>query len=236
MDVAIVSFLAGVLTVLSPCILPLMPVVLSGALSTKDKAAPYVIIGTAVLSIVLFTLLLKGTSLFLGVPSSAWSVVSGIIIAVIGLTMLFPLFWEKLILALHVQDATGKLTGSQASGHKKNVILGLALGPVFTSCSPTYGIVVATILPVNFLQGAAYVLLYALGLALVLLVIALGGSKVASKLQWFTRPAFRRILGSILVLTGIAIATGLIRQLEVSLVESGVDLTKYEWTFWRDNM
>ncbi len=231
MDIAFLSFLAGALTVLSPCILPLLPVVLSGALSTKDKIAPYVIIGTSALSIILFTLLLKGTSLLLGIPSSAWLVVSGVIIVIVGLTMLFPMIWEKIMLALRIQEKTGSMTAGagNASGQKKNIILGLSLGPVFTSCSPTYGIVVATVLPANFLQGTAYIVLYALGLSLVLLLIALGGNKIARRLQWFTRPSFRRIVGAILILTGLAIATGIIKQFEISLVESGIDLTRFEW-------
>lgn len=233
MELALLSFLAGVLTVLSPCILPLLPVVLSGALSTQGKAAPYVIIATSAVSIILFTLLLKGTSLFLGVPSNAWFAISGVLIALIGLTMLFPVVWETLIEKLHIQQKTGELTAhaNAASGQKKNIILGLSLGPVFTSCSPTYGIVVATILPVNFVQGTVYILLYALGLSLVLLLLALGGSRAAGTLRWFTSPAFRRILGLVLFLTGIAIATGYIKQLEIALLESGINLTELEWKF-----
>jgi cytochrome c biogenesis protein CcdA len=233
MDVALLAFIAGVLTVLSPCILPLLPVVLSGALSTKDRLAPYVIISSSAVSIILFTLLLKGTSFFLGIPSSVWFIISGVLIAFIGVTLIFPVVWKKLMQLLKIQEKTGKITESSryASGQKKNILLGLSLGPVFTSCSPTYGLIIATVLPVDFLRGTAYILLYALGLSLVLLVITFGGTKVASRLQWFTKPAFTRTLGVILLITGLLIATGLIKEIEILLIESGYDLTRFEWNF-----
>lgn len=237
MDVAFLSFLAGALTVLSPCILPFLPVVLSGSLSTKDKWATYVIIGSSALSIILFTLLLKGTSVFLGVPSSVWFVLSGIIIIFIGITLLFPAFWARLSHRLKLEEKSGQLTtgASRATGQKKNVLLGLSLGPVFTSCSPTYGLIVAAVLPVNFLSGVLYIVLYALGLALILLLIAFGGSKIVDKLRWFTKPAFTRTLGIILIVTGLVIATGLIKELEQLLIESGLDLTRLEWSLLNNN-
>lgn len=237
MDVALLAFIAGMLTVLSPCILPLLPVVLSGALSTKDKLASYVIIGASALSIIAFTLLLKGTSLFLGIPNNVWFIISGFIISFIGLTMIFPILWEKLMQLFSVQEKTGQLTRSAAGvkGQKKNIILGLSLGPVFTSCSPTYGIILATVLPVDFARGVSYIFLYALGLSLILLLIAFGGSKIAGKLQWFTKPAFIRTLGVVLLLTGLLIATGLIKELEIILIESGFDLTRFEWNFLNRN-
>ncbi|MEX0668559.1 MAG: cytochrome c biogenesis protein CcdA [Candidatus Saccharimonadales bacterium] len=233
MDLLLLSLLAGVLTVLSPCILPLLPVVLGGSLSQDSKHAPLVIIASSVISIIVFTLLLKGTSMFIGIPTSAWFVVSGIIIAIIGVTFIFPQIWEKIMQLSKLQSRVSTLStkATTASGQKKNVILGLSLGPVFTSCSPTYGIVVATILPVNFALGTVYITAYALGLAAVLTIVAVGGQKVMRKLNWLSSSSFRKTLGVILLVTGLAIATGLIKELEIWLVETGVDLTRFEWQF-----
>lgn len=238
MELALLSLLAGMLTVLSPCILPLLPVILTGSLTDKSKAAPLVIIGSSVVSIIAFTLLLKGTAVFIGVPLSFWLAFSGILVSLIGLTMVFPQIWERLAQTLRLQQRTGKLTAraNSSSGHSKNVLLGLSLGPVFTSCSPTYGIVVATVLPVNFSLGTVYVTAYALGLAAVLVAITLGGQKVIHRLNWFTRPGFRKTLGVVLIIVGLAIATGIIKELEIWLVGTGFDLTRFEWNLidpWR---
>lgn len=64
------SLLAGALTVLAPCVLPLLPVVIAGtAEDSRNKFAPLVIIGSLGLSIILFTLALKVSTVFIAVPS-----------------------------------------------------------------------------------------------------------------------------------------------------------------------
>ena len=51
-------------------------------------------------------------------------------------------------------------------------MIGAALGPVFSSCSPTYALIVATVLPQSFLSGLFYISVYVIGLALMLLLVA----------------------------------------------------------------
>ncbi len=226
MELAILSFLAGVLTVLSPCVLPLLPVVIAGSNETKDKKAPYAIIASLLVSVFVFTLLLKGTTAFIDIPDDVWFVISGVIVTVVGLSFLFPTLWEKLANKLQLTTLGTKI-GSSASHTKhplkKQFLLGLSLGPVFTSCSPTYGIILATILPVSFFQGFVYLLFYVLGLSFVLLLIAVGGQNVAKKLQFASDPSgvFRKVLAIILIVTGLLLATGVMKRAETWLVDNG---------------
>ena len=99
LGLTLVAFAAGVLTVLAPCVLPLLPVIVGGtAARTRADAGiaerqwfrPLVIAGSLAASVIAFTLLLKATSALLGVPAWIWQAVSGVIVAVLGLTMLFP--------------------------------------------------------------------------------------------------------------------------------------------------
>ncbi len=229
MDLILVSILAGILTVASPCILPLLPVIVSGSLSDKKKSAPTVIIGSTAVSVFLFTLLLKGTSAFIGISSSVLFAFSGIIIIIVGVSMMYPALWS-MIAGKSIQKVSTKLSknASASSGYKKDILLGASLGPVFTSCSPTYGIIVATILPVNFALGTAYILFYVLGLSAVLLLIAYGGRRVTRRLEWATSPRFGKILGGVMIATGVLIATGWIKNIEIWLVNIGIDLTRLE--------
>ncbi len=55
------------------------------------------------------------------------------------------------------------------------ILTGAALGPVFSTCSPTYALLLATVFPVSFISGIIYTLIYALGLSLILVLIILGG-------------------------------------------------------------
>jgi cytochrome c biogenesis protein CcdA/thiol-disulfide isomerase/thioredoxin len=219
----LVAFIAGLLTVLAPCVLPLLPVIIGGSLSAGGRWRPYLIVGSLAASLFIFTLALKVGTGLLGVPALAWSALSGGIIMVLGVFTVWPRLYDW------VSAKTGFLGRSQATlartGQLKGwlgpVLIGAALGPVFASCSPTYGLIIATILPVQFTIGLGYLALYLLGLSLFLLAIALAGRRLTSRLSWAANPHgwFKRILGGIFILVGLAIVTGLDKTAENFLID-----------------
>ena len=93
-----VSFAAGTLTVLAPCILPLLPVIVGGSLTGEGKDAHKKKVLTIVvalgLSVMVFTLLLKVSTLFIAVPEYVWKLISGGTIILLGLVTVFPSLWE----------------------------------------------------------------------------------------------------------------------------------------------
>jgi cytochrome c-type biogenesis protein len=109
-----VSVLAGILTVLAPCILPLLPVVVGssepGARRISRRALR--VIGSLVVSVVLFTLLLKATTLFIEIPSYAWAWFSGTVLVLLGITMVFPLLWAKVPFVQTIAQSGNKTLGS----------------------------------------------------------------------------------------------------------------------------
>jgi thiol-disulfide isomerase/thioredoxin len=112
-----------------------------------------------------------------------------------------------------------------------DVIIGAALGPVFSTCSPTYFVILATVLPASLLLGTLYLLSYVLGLSLVLLFIALIGERFSGSLLKYAdgRGAFKRIIGGLFILLGILIITGYEKKLETKLLDQGYfDVTKIE--------
>ena len=226
MELLFLAFLAGALTVLSPCVLPVLPVILAGSSGAKDRKAPFYIIGSLLLSVFAFTMLLKGSTALIGIPTSFWLVFSGILVIAVGFSFLYPEAWDKLALKIGLGSLTAKLNKSASESNNprsKQVLLGLSLGPIFTSCSPTYGIILATILPASFIQGTIYIAFYMLGLSFILLLIAIGGQSVISKLGWAADPSgkFRKVMAIILIATGLLIATGYIKTAEKWLVDRG---------------
>lgn len=226
----ILSYIAGVLTVAAPCILPLLPVIIGGTLTTQDKPnrnwfRPLVITGSLAGSVIIFTLLLKATTALLRVPQSAWNIVSGGIVILFGVNLLFPSVWEKFMVLTGLQAKTNRLMGAsyQKRGVYRDILLGASLGPVFSSCSPTYALIVAAILPESFLRGLIYLGAYALGLASVLLLIAVAGQSLVQKLGWISNPhgVFRRLLGVLFVLVGAAVLFGLDRKFQAYVLEQG---------------
>ena len=99
MFLLVVSFVAGILTVLAPCVLPLLPIIIGGSVSGA-KRNPYVITASLASAIVIFTVALKFSTLFINIPPSVWSTISGIILVLFGLITVFPGWWEKINLKL----------------------------------------------------------------------------------------------------------------------------------------
>lgn len=230
----LVSFAAGVLTVLAPCVLPLLPVIVGGTAARMGSDAataerqwfrPLVIAASLAVSVVVFTLLLKATSSLLGVPAWVWQLASGVIVATLGLTMLFPAVWERITVSAGWQAGGGRLLdrGYRAGGVGGDIALGAALGPAFSSCSPTYALIVAAVLPASFATGVVYMSAYAVGLALALLGIALAGTALVRRLGWLADPhgVFRRVVGGVLVAVGVAVALGWDRVVQAWVLEQG---------------
>ncbi len=228
-----IAFIAGVLTVLAPCILPLLPVVIGSSASGRSKATPYIVVASLGASIILFTFLLKVSTAFISIPQSFWTYLSGGILVFFGITLLFPKVWEKIPGLSKATVGSNKLLGS---GHQKksvwgDVLIGAALGPVFSTCSPTYFVILASVLPASFALGTVYLLAYVLGLSLILLLIALLGERFVSKLSGFSDPngTFKKGLGVLFVVLGILIILGLDKALESAILDSGYfDITKVE--------
>lgn len=230
-ELVIFSFFAGVLTILAPCILPLIPVVIGASAtgaadSKKSIKRPVTIILSLTVSIILFTLLLRATTALLGVPTFVWSIVSGVIILLFGLNILFPTVWERFLVAtnLHLL-ANRRMSDAQGhSGFKRDVLLGAALGPVFNSCSPTYALIVAVLLPASFATGLVYLAAYSIGLGSVLLLITLFGNSVIAKMRWMSNPkgAFQKSIGVIFIALGILLIFGIDKQIQIAILDSGV--------------
>ena len=227
-----ISFFAGILTVLAPCILPLLPIIIGGSVVGGSKKRAYTVIGSLIVSVILFTLLIKVSSVFLNVSPDTWKYVSGIILGILGLTMVFPKVWESLPFVGNMSTSSNKLLGMgmQKKNFAGDIIMGAALGPVFSTCSPTYFVILATVLPSNFTLGFVYLLAYSVGLGLSLLAISLFGQKLADKLAVTSdsRGSFKKIVGVLFILVSLLIVTGYDKKVQVWVSAHIFDVTKVE--------
>ena len=226
------SFFSGVLTVLAPCILPLLPVIIGTSAGARSKYTPYIVIGSLSASILVFTYLLKASTLLIDIPSSFWAYFSGSILLIIGLTFAFPTLWSKVPGINKLSMSGNAVVGS---GYTKksiwgDITIGTALGPVFSSCSPTYFLILAAVLPASFLLGTVYLLTYIAGLAAVLLLIALLGQRFVGNITWAADPNgwFKRSLGVMFLIVGFAIFTGLDKQFEALILDTGFNTVNFE--------
>lgn len=227
----LISILAGVFTVVAPCILPLLPIVIGASEAGEKRISKraVVVIGSLSLSVILFTLLLKATTLFISIPQVFWTSFSGVVIVLVGLAIVFPSLWTKVPFIKKISTFSNKAVGAgyQKKNYKGDMMIGLALGPVFTTCSPTYLFIIATTLPASFAVGFVYLLGFTFGLALALLLIAYFGQRIVNKVSenMKTTGNFKKIFGALIVIAGILIFTGYDKKLETLILDSGYGAT-----------
>lgn len=229
MTILIVSFLAWVLTVLAPCVLPLLPIILwASATYSKDRFRPYIIIFSLSISIVLFSLLFKASTLLIWFNQAILTTISWMIIIFFWIITLFPDLWKSISNKIGFSGKSNEVLGksSQKNWFWGSVLIWLSLWPVFSSCSPTYAIILAVILPISFVFGLINLVAYVLWLAVILLAIAILWQRFAWKLRWISDPKskFKKVLWVIFLLVWLAIATWFDKKIEASLIE--------KWFIW----
>ncbi len=209
------AFIAGILTVLAPCVLPLLPIIIGGSVTgdTKDKKRPFLIAASLGVSLLLFTLLLKATTLLINIPPRSITYFSGVIIIILGIVTLFPMLYAKIIAKLGIEHRTQTALGKSFQNKQSIVgpiITGAVLGPVFSSCSPVYAYILATVLPANFAQAMAYIISYILGLSIVLLAIGFYGQQFVGRIKFASDPKglFQRVVAILFIIVGVMIFTG----------------------------
>jgi cytochrome c biogenesis protein CcdA len=222
MTLALVAIVSGMLTVLAPCILPILPVVLGVTALRGPQLLPYVTILSLALSIILFTVLLKVTTLFIIVPPTTWMMLSGLVFILFGLTLARPSIVPRMQIIGHIEAYSSRFLRDRVSHptYVGAVLIGVALGPIFSTCSPTYFLILASVLPASVTLGILYITLYALGLAVVLLFITWFGRTYLGRLGALADPngMMKRILGVLFVLLGVGISLGIVSRFELFLL------------------
>ncbi|MBD3328678.1 cytochrome C biogenesis protein [Candidatus Peregrinibacteria bacterium] len=226
MEFLIPSFIAGVLTVLAPCTVILLPAILGGSLSGKNIWKPLIVAASLGVSVFVFTLLLKVGIDAININERVLQIVSGVIIGLLGLIMIFPTIWDNIQIKLGLYKSENLVhKTNEKEGIAGSIALGVALGPVFSTCSPTYFFIIGTILPQDLGIGLVNLAVYTLGLVLVLLLIGYGGRAVVKKLKFASNPTgwFKRILGILLVIIGIIFITDTYKDIEVAILDLAGD-------------
>ena len=144
------AFFSGVLSVLAPCVLPVLPVLLWGAATETNPKRSYLILSSALICIFSFTFLLKVWTGFIHLSEDIWNYLSWGIITIYGIFLLFPGLRDR-IKSHFPHSKTVKTPQQYKTGPLAEIALGASLGPIFASCSPTYALIIGTILPQNLL-------------------------------------------------------------------------------------
>ena len=221
----LLSFVAGLVTILNPCVLPLVPILVTSALG-KSRAGPLALAGGLVTSFTLFGFGVIAFGYSIGLNEQAIRTGAGVLLLLAGIVLLVPRLQAGLsALAAPLSNfghaRLGKVSGDGASGQ---YLVGLLLGVVWAPCvGPTLGVAIAAAsvgedLAISFLTF----LVFGLGVAASILIFAYGSrramrerSAAMQSVAKYAKPAF----GISLLFVGLLVISGLDKLIEAALLD-----------------
>jgi cytochrome c-type biogenesis protein len=228
------AFLAGIVSFASPCCLPLVPVYVSYMVGTTPADSPtarrvafrqalaFVLGFTIVFVVLLASVGLLG--FFLGDYKSILRQVGGVVLIVMGLHVaglihISALYRQVSVPAGRVlaKSETGDGTVKvMAPSYARSTMLGVIFAAGWTPCiGPILGGIIALATQGSPMQGLILLVVFALGLGVPFILVAVGATAVSNKLLWFRRheTAVSLVTGGMLILVGFLMFTNLFVQL-----------------------
>ncbi len=220
------AFVAGLVTILNPCVLPLIPILVGSALG-KSRFGPLALAAGLVFSFTLFGFLILTFGFALGIEERTVRLLAGAILVLAGIVLLVPPLQAALSAAASPltnrgNQALSKVSGEGAAGQ---FAVGTLLGLVWAPCvGPTLGVAIAAASTGENL-GHAFVtfLVFGLGVAASILVFAYGSRKALGErrktlagLARYGKPIF----GALLVVVGATVLTGFDKQIEIAVLDA----------------
>jgi cytochrome c-type biogenesis protein len=206
---AVLALLAGIATVAAPCTLPVLPILLGASVGQSSRLRPAAIALGFVLSFSFVALLLNALTRALDFDPNILRDGAILLLVVLGLLMIFPAVYERLAARIGASAAgSGALALANAPGLAGGLLLGAALGLIWTPCAgPVLGSILTLIATSKDIgSGSALLVIYALGAAVPMLAIAYGGQAITTRVRGIARfaPQLRQGFGAIVIAVAIA--------------------------------
>jgi cytochrome c-type biogenesis protein len=219
------ALLAGMLSALSPCVLPLLPIVL-GTAASEHRFGPVALAAGLCASFVAIGLFVATIGFAIGLEAGVFRLAAAAIMIAIGALLLIPRLQEQFAVAAGpvANWASGHLGTIDKGGLGGQLLVGMLLGAVWSPCvGPTLG--AASVLAArgsDLGQVALTMLMFGIGAALPLLLIGLLSREAMLGLRGRMLAAGGTMkvgLGLVLLLVGLAVTSGLDKTIEAKLVD-----------------
>src|SRR3984957_5207127 len=199
------ALVVGAGTAVSPCVLPVLPAMLSASGSGGRRRPLGIVLGlttTFAITIVGIAKVVDG----IGLGADPLRDVAIAVLIAFGVALLIPRLGERLERPLAAFSRLGPRT--RGDGFTSGLLVGAALGFVYTPCA---GPILATVISVSAASGrtVAVAIAYSVGSAVVLFALTLGGRNLFDRVRAAGRgPALQRTLGVVMIVTALAIVVG----------------------------
>jgi len=222
----ILAFLAGILSILSPCVLPIVPVVLGTAVS-KHRFGPIALAGGLSLSFVAIGLFVATVGFSIGLTADVFRYAAAVLLLIFGTILLMPALQLRLATAGGpIANWTDQHFGNKRdSGLSGQFLIGVLLGAVWSPCvGPTLGAASLLAAQGRDLLHVA-ITMFAFGIGAALPLLALGSVSREAVLRWRENllsagQGMKVGLGVLLVGIGALVLSGLDKSMETILVSA----------------
>jgi len=221
----VIAFLSGLITILAPCIWPLLPIIFSYSGTGGKGKALGITLGIMV-SFAFFTLAISYLVSRLNFDPSLLRLFAVVVIGFLGLTLVVPALSRMLeALVSRLSGNLGKVTiNPEKSDFKGGFTIGVALGVVWTPCAGPILATIATLAATQAvnLQIVLVTIVYVIGVGIPLFAFALFGSHLFNKSKFLNKYTGRiqQIFGLVMILTAIAIFTNYDKILQSQLLNA----------------
>jgi cytochrome c biogenesis protein CcdA/thiol-disulfide isomerase/thioredoxin len=213
------ALLAGAATAVTPCVLPVLPALLSAS-GTGGRRRPLGIVAGLTLTHTITIIGIASVVDGVGLADGTLRSVAIVVLALFGMTLLVPRAGHWIAERMSGLAALSPRPRSGGEGFWSGLPVGGALGFVYAPCA---GPILAAVISVSASQGttarlAAIAVAYGLGAAIVLLGVALGGRRVIDRVRRRGRgPALQRGFGAVMVLTAVLMLTSVDLRFQTAL-------------------
>ena len=220
------AFLAGVLTILSPCVLPLVPLAL-GAAASEHRMGRIALVGGLTLSFVAIGLFVATVGFAIGLDADVFRAVAATLMIAVGAVLLLPAAQARFATAAGpVGNWAGeRLDAVSRAGLGGQFVVGLLLGAVWSPCvGPTLG--AASVLAAQGKDlGVVAATMVAFGVGAATPLLLLGVLSREALMRWRSRMMAggrmaKMALGALFVVIGVAVLAGIDKKVEAGLVDA----------------
>ncbi len=219
------AFIAGLVTILAPCVWPLLPVILAST-STGEKRKPLGVTLGIITTFALFTLTISYIVKIIPFDPNILRLFAVVVIGLLGLILVIPKLSQVVEgWVSRLSSSVGnKARGAHDEGFKGGFILGSALGIVWTPCAGPILATIATLAATRSLNIETILvsLVYVIGVGIPLFFFALGGRWIFTKTRFLSKHTGRvqQIFGIVMIITAIGIFTNYDKILQAKLLDT----------------
>jgi cytochrome c biogenesis protein CcdA len=224
MTALFLAFFAGTLTVINPCILPLLPIVVAAAFANGRLGAAALLAGL-VAGFATLGILVNATGSLFGVSEGTLRNAVAVLLILFAAVLLIPVLERRFSNLVAPVGAAGANLAARASGYgiAGQFMVGILLGAIWAPCSgPSVGAALSLAAEAGgYFTAALRMTAFALGAALVLFLVAIGARSLAARGNGIAKiaPYAKKIAGAAFLLVGMLMLTNLDKAIEASLLD-----------------